>query len=149
MTYTSRMNLEKLMFDSAELIATQATCPRKSVGCVLVDIHSYSIVATGYNGAPEELPKCTEEGCIDEGGHCVRSVHAEIRALANSARRYVRLDGCVAYCTLLPCINCMQALMLAGIHTIFYDESYDRGEKEHLFRLAKLGAVYLIERNRS
>lgn len=124
-----------------------ASCPRKSVGCVIV-IPGGTVVAGGWNGAPDHMESCHQSGCIDEGGHCVRSVHAEIRAIAYAAKRGVMLSGAEAYTTLLPCINCMQALLEAGVRTIHYDQEYTREERNTLFKLAEIGRVILKERIR-
>lgn len=72
-----------------------------------------------------------------------------MRAIANAAKYGINLNGCIAFCTLLPCINCMQALLEAGVREIHYDESYVRDERFHVHRLAELGDVRLIERKRS
>lgn len=138
---------EHTFFNIANAMALEATCPRRSVGCVIVSEYD-GIVSAGYNGAPGGMDSCDEAGCLLEGGHCVRAVHAEIRAIADAALRGTSLKGCRAYCTLLPCVNCMQALLLSGIRVIVYDESYDRLERVHVLELARLGGVHLIERNR-
>lgn len=131
----------------AELWAHRATCPRRSVGCVIVDQFN-SVVATGYNGAPRGMPHCVDDGCVLEGGHCVRALHAEINAIAYAARRGVSLEGCEAYCTLLPCIQCMQALLACGVRVIHFDDAYRRREAKNVQRLAALGNLRLQERNR-
>lgn len=84
-----------------------------------------------------------------EGGHCVRAVHAEIRAISRAAKAGVVLNESTAFVTLLPCIQCMQALMLCGVREIYYDEVYDRPEKEHVHLLAEQGGIRLTERTRS
>lgn len=145
--YTSQLSVDDVMFQIAWQLSFQGTCPRRSVGCVLVDPKS-GIVSTGWNGAPEPVPSCLEQECIIEGGHCVRAVHAEMRAVADAARRGTSLDGCVAYCTLLPCIQCMQLMFTAGIRIINYDESYQRSERNHLHRLAVMAGIVLKERSR-
>ena len=52
-----------------DLIATRATCPRKSVGAIIVkDNH---VISVGYNGSLPGLPHCLDVGCDMEDGHCV------------------------------------------------------------------------------
>jgi len=104
-----------------------------------------AIVATGYNGAPRRMRHCYDAGCLLEGGHCVRAVHAEINAITNAARRGVPLEGCTAYCTLLPCIQCLQALYACGIRMVFFKETYEREEKDHLFQIAEDAGIALID----
>ena len=140
------MNEEK-NFGIAEAWSRRATCPRASVGCVIV-MEDSRIVTGGYNGAPEGQPTCLTDGCIIEGGHCVRAVHAEMRAVAYAARHGYALDRTTAFLTLLPCMNCLNALCLCGVTTIYYDKSYEREEREYVLLLAKRAGVRLIERTR-
>jgi dCMP deaminase len=143
MTRKKYPTFEETIFTIANTLARRSTCPRKHVGCVITDEFD-SIVAAGYNGPPSGMPTCMEVGCLLEGGHCVRTVHAEMAALASAARRGVTLRGCVAWCTLLPCIQCLQALVTAGITIIYYDEEYERSEKDELFKLVGRLNVKLI-----
>ena len=141
------MDNERFFFTLAEDQAKMAKCPRASVGCVIV-LGGEMILSTGFNGAPAGQVTCLDDGCIIEGGHCVRAVHAEARAIALAAKRGIRLDGAEAYVTLLPCINCMNALIIAGVKMIYYDQSYERAEKDWLHQLARSAHVRLIERTR-
>lgn len=137
--------IEETLFAIAERAALHATCPRRSVGCVLVK-NFQDVISIGYNSSPDGMPICLTSDCIIEGGHCVRVVHAEMWAILSAVRNGISLIGATAYCTLLPCINCMQSLYLAGVTRIVYDESYDRDEKNHLFQLAELAGIMLVER---
>jgi dCMP deaminase len=106
----------------ARTVATRATCPRASVGAVLVRGHR--ILTTGYNGAPRGVAHCTEAGCEMVSGHCVRSTHAEANAVVQGALHGVSLDEATAYCTHQPCVNCAKLLVSAGIVRIVYRDSY-------------------------
>jgi len=106
----------------ARTVATRATCPRASVGAVLVRDHR--ILTTGYNGAPRRVAHCTEVGCELINGHCVRSTHAEANAVVQGALYGVPLEGATAYCTHQPCINCAKLLISAGVVRIVYDAAY-------------------------
>jgi dCMP deaminase len=97
----------------ADEVATRATCDRRHVGAVLV--RDRSILATGYNGSVRGLPHCDDVGHQMRDGHCVRTVHAEANAVAQAARNGVRIDGATLYCTILPCLACMQLLANAGV----------------------------------
>ncbi len=107
----------------ARTVATRATCPRASVGAVLV--REQRILTTGYNGAPRRVPHCTEVGCELVAGHCVRSTHAEANAVVQGALHGVQLEGATAYCTHQPCVNCAKLLISAGIVRIVYEAPYD------------------------
>lgn len=103
-------------------VATRATCNRRHVGAVLV--RDRSILATGYNGSVRGLPHCDDAGHLMRDGHCVRTVHAEANAVAQAARNGVRIDGATLYCTILPCLACMQLLANAGIVRAVYAGEY-------------------------
>lgn len=79
----------------------------------------------------------------------MRALHAEINTIAFAARRGVRLEGCEAYCTLLPCVQCLQALLACGIRVVHYDEAYERSEREEVHRLADYASLRLLERTRA
>jgi dCMP deaminase len=64
------------------------------------------ILATGYNGSLRALPHCDEVGHLMDGGHCVRTVHAEANAIVQAARTGVRLEGGEIYVTASPCFGC-------------------------------------------
>jgi dCMP deaminase len=117
-----RPGWDEYFMEVARTVATRATCPRASVGAVLVRGHR--ILTTGYNGAPRGVAHCTEVGCEMIGGHCVRSTHAEANAVVQGALHGVSLDEATAYCTHQPCVNCAKLLVSAGIVRIVYRDSY-------------------------
>ena len=108
----------------ARVVATRGTCDRKQVGTVLV--RDRTIISTGYNGSIAGLPHCDDPavGHLMENGHCVRTIHAEINAVAQAARHGNSTAGCTCYCTASPCWPCFKALVNAGITRIVYEEFY-------------------------
>lgn len=52
----------------AHLVATRATCFRRSVGCVLTNARGH-VLSTGYNGRQAGAPHCNEnvETCLEYG----------------------------------------------------------------------------------
>lgn len=133
----------------ARTVATRATCPRASVGAVLVRAHR--ILTTGYNGAPRHVAHCTEVGCELSGGHCVRSTHAEANAVVQGALHGVGLEGATAYCTHQPCVNCAKLLISAGVERIVYDEAYPDAFAQALLAEAGVALVHFpsLERVRA
>ncbi len=113
-----------------QLVATRSTCPRRSVGALLVRDHR--VIASGYNGAPAGEPHCTEVGCDLENGHCVRTIHAELNALLQCSRYGIATQGVDAYCTDMPCKHCARALVQAGIQRIYYARPYESPETVQL-----------------
>lgn len=124
---TARATWDEYFGRIAAEVATRATCPRRHVGAVFV--REKSILATGYNGSVRGMSHCDDVGCLMVEGHCARTVHAEINALAQAARHGVRVEGATVYITAFPCWTCAKALFNAGVGRIVYAEPYqDRGE---------------------
>lgn len=126
-----RPSWDVYFLEIAALTATRATCDRKHVGAVLV--RENRILAGGYNGSIAGLNHCDEEGHDMLGGHCVRTVHAEVNAVADAARRGVALAGSTVYVTALPCWPCFKILAQAGTVRVVYAEAY-RAEDEQAIR---------------
>lgn len=117
-----RPGWDQYFMQIARTVATRATCPRASVGAVLVRDHR--ILTTGYNGAPRGVAHCTQGGCIIVNGHCVRATHAEANAIVQGALHGVGLQDATAYCTHQPCVNCSKLLISAGVVKIVYQDAY-------------------------
>lgn len=132
---SDRLSWDDYFMSIARMVSTRSTCPRKSVGAVLVRDHS--ILSTGYNGSVRGLAHCSEEGCMMEDDHCVATIHAEANAIIQAARNGVMLDGSECYVTASPCWNCFKMLANTGIVRIVYGEFY---RDERVFEVAtKLG----------
>jgi len=127
----------------AHLVATRATCPRRSVGALIVkDRH---ILATGYNGAPSGLTHCPEDGGINDwpkgclrAGHCIRSLHAEQNALLQAAKFGISCDGATMYVTCQPCNACAKMVINGGINRVIYEGDYPDDFSKELFRESKI-----------
>jgi dCMP deaminase len=122
----------------AHEVSTRATCDRKHVGCVLVI--EKRIIATGYNGSIPGMPHCDDIGHDMHNDHCVRTVHAEINAIAQAARAGTRTLGSDCYVNTYPCWPCFKSLAGAGVHRIFYDAEY-RADERVRSAAAALGIV--------
>ena len=127
----------------AHLVATRATCPRRSVGALIV--REKRIVATGYNGAPRGLSHCPELGPTEEwpigclrAGHCIRALHAEQNALLQAAMIGVPCEGATMYVTCQPCNNCAKMIINAGILRVIYEGDYPDEFSKELFRESKI-----------
>lgn len=119
-----RPDWDQYFLQMAQMVSTRSTCNRKQVGCVLT--RDNRILSTGYGGSIKGQPHCLDVGCdIDERtGGCIRTVHAEMNALAQAARNGVSTDGATAYVTMSPCYWCFKTLVNAGVVRIFYSEEY-------------------------
>jgi dCMP deaminase len=134
----------------AQLVKTRATCPRRSVGAVIV--RDKRILCTGYNGAPRGLPHCPEgggendwpKGCL-RAGHCIRALHAEQNALLQCAMMGIACEGSTIYVTCQPCNNCAKMIINAGITRVIYEGDYPDEFSKELFRDAKLEVMRFLD----
>jgi dCMP deaminase len=134
-----RPGWDEYFMQIARTVATRATCPRASVGAVLVRDHR--ILTTGYNGAPRHVAHCSDAGCRIVNGHCVRSTHAEANAIVQGALHGISLDGATAYATHQPCVGCSKLLISAGVVRIVYDLPYPDEDAEALLGEAGVAVV--------
>ena len=118
----TRPSWDEYFMATAMLIATRSPCERLHVGCVIVSSgeRKNRIVAAGYNGF---LPGTPHTSRVRDG-HEQATVHAEQNAVADAARRGSSVDGCIAYVSHFPCINCAKILAAAGIAEIRYHQDY-------------------------
>lgn len=118
-----RKSWNQYFIELAETVATRGTCDRAYVGCVIVNSEN-RIVSTGYNGSISGNPHCDEAGHTMRDGHCLATIHAEMNALLYCAKEGIAVNGCKAYVTHFPCLNCTKALIQSGISEIYYREGY-------------------------
>ena len=120
--FPHRPSWDEYFMATAVLISTRSSCERLNVGCVIVTggDRKNRLVAAGYNGY---LPGTPHVSHMREG-HEQATVHAEQNAVADAARRGSSVEGCVAYVTHYPCINCAKILAAAGIAEIRYRLDY-------------------------
>ncbi|HEY9757692.1 MAG TPA: anti-phage dCTP deaminase [Oculatellaceae cyanobacterium] len=62
-----------------------------------------------------------------------RSVHAEMAALIDAARRGLPVSGATMYATTFPCHECAKHLVAAGIKRLIYIEPYPKSKALELF----------------
>ncbi|RME73045.1 MAG: dCMP deaminase [Verrucomicrobia bacterium] len=121
-----RPTWDEYFMSMAFLISTRSVCERLQVGCVIVSTgeRKNRVIAAGYNGF---LPGTPHKSRVRDG-HEQATVHAEQNAIADAARRGISVEGCVAYVTHYPCINCAKILAAAGIRTIKFHLDYRNDE---------------------
>ena len=139
----ARASWDEYFMDIAVVVAARSTCARKHVGAVIV--RDKTILSTGYNGSVRGLPHCDEAGHMMEDGHCVRTIHAEINAVIQSAKNGARIDGASMYVTASPCWNCFKAICNAGIKRIVFEEFY---QDERIFEVSQALGIELVELHR-
>lgn len=133
---SNRISRETMLMAIARIISLRGTCARLRVGAVIA--YGGRVISTGYNGSAPGMSHCIDEGCqLDERNHCIRTIHAEINAIAYSARYGVSTEGCELYTTSSPCIICAKAIASAGIIRVHYQSEYD--ESKGLLYLKEVG----------
>lgn len=106
---------DEYWFRMAAVVATRATCPRASIGALLVRFDR--VISTGFNGSPpgaDHCPNTPEHLALD---HCRVSRHAEDNVLRNAL---LPAYGATLY-VVGPrpvCPNCADKLRQAGVTDI-------------------------------
>mgnify|MGYP001553070542 CR=1 FL=1 len=120
--FSRRPSWDEYFMATAVLISSRSNCERLHVGCVIVTggERKNRIVAAGYNGF---LPGAPHASRVRDG-HEQATVHAEQNAVADAARRGSSVEGCIAYVTHFPCLNCVKILAAAGIAEVKYRLDY-------------------------
>lgn len=141
-TTHKRPSWDEYFLQLSDLVSTRATCLRLKVGAVLVK--DKKIISTGYNGAPKNVPDCLEVGCLIRDEHCVRTVHAEVNAVAQAASHGISVQGATLYANWLPCYQCAKVLINAGMERVVYRRMYRPDpETRKLMKQAKIKLVCL------
>ena len=130
---SERISKDQYYLGIAESVGKRATCMRRKYGAVIVSKND-TIVSTGYNGAPREVPNCTDlEFCMrnylgskqgeDYGNLCL-SVHAEMNAMLSASTEemvgstlyIVGWDVALEqYASPQPCMICHRMMINSGI----------------------------------
>ncbi len=113
-----RISWDDYFMKAATLASIRSPCERLKVGCVLVK--NNRLISMGYNG----FLAGTDHRSIIRWGHEQATIHAEINAITDAAKRGVSIDDAEAYITHYPCINCFKALASSGVKKIYYQIDY-------------------------
>ena len=137
-----KISWDNYFMSIAEAVSTRATCDRKHAGAVIVK--DKRILATGYNGSMVGAEHCDDVGHLIEHNHCIRTVHAEKNAILQCAKYGISCNGANIYVNTFPCWNCFQAIVNAGIKTIYYSSDYEAAFKSLVFEYAEKLNIGLI-----
>lgn len=138
---TARPSWDDQHMEIARITSRRATCDRSHVGCVLVV--NNRIVSSGYNGSFAGADHCDDVGHHMVDGRCTRTVHAEMNAIADAARRGVSVEGATAYITRLPCAMCLKLLIASGVVRVVCDTVIKPQYIQEAEWLARTGGVTL------
>jgi dCMP deaminase len=114
-----RLDWDNYFMSIAVLASCRSACDRLHVGSVIVK--NNRVISMGYNGFIAGSPHISH---IVEG-HEQSTIHSEINAITDCAKRGVSLDEATIYITHYPCINCFKAIAACGIKKIIYLDNYN------------------------
>jgi dCMP deaminase len=149
----NRPSWDEYFMNMVEVIASRGTCDRGRTGVVIVK--DKRILSTGYVGSPPGLDHCDKVGHLmkkvvhqdgRESHHCLRTLHAELSAIAWAAKNGISLNGATLYCKMAPCFHCAKMLVSAGIIRIVCQKRYhDDSEAREVFEKAGIELEVLNE----
>ena len=134
---TTRLDKDAYFLQIADTVAQRSTCPRRQVGCILVDSKNH-IVSTGYNGVPSGFPHCIENPCPGahyppgEGLDLCEAIHAEVNAFLQLRSD----DELTAYMTILPCFTCGKMFANSKVKKIVALAEYVHAPTKEILQMA-------------
>lgn len=141
-----RQSKNQYFLQIAVIVSSRATCPRRSVGCVIVNKHGH-IKATGFNGVPKNFEHCTDKPCGGQNNKSSESLnscmatHAEQNALLQCDNV---MDIDTIYCTTSPCITCAKLIANTSCKKVIYSDIYR--DTSGIDMLKKLNIETIYER---
>ncbi len=114
----TRLNWDEYFMSIALLSSCRSPCCRLHVGSVIVKDNR--IISMGYNGFLPGAPHTSR--IID--GHEQSTIHSEVNAIGDCARRGTSLDKSTIYITHYPCANCFRSIASCGIREVIYLDDY-------------------------
>ena len=115
---THRISWDEYFMSIALIASSRSSCSKLHVGSVIVKDNR--IVAMGYNGHIAGAVHNTHE----RDGHEMSTIHSEMNAIADCAKRGVSLADGTIYVTHYPCINCFKSIASCGVKEICYLNDY-------------------------
>ena len=122
----------EILFNSQRL----STCNRGRVAAVIQPLHDFQSCVVGYSHSMTDETCDTDGHKLDDGGsHCVRTIHAEVMAIAKAASMGLSTRGATCYTTRLPCEACVRALRCANVRSVMVHETVIATEQEWADRI--------------
>ena len=126
---TTRIDWDEYFMSIALLGSCRSSCSRLHVGSIIVKDNR--IISMGYNGY---IAGSQHVSHIREG-HEQATVHSEINAITDCAKRGVSVKDAKIFITHYPCINCFKAIASCGINEIIYLEDYNNDNLVNILAL--------------
>lgn len=145
----NRPTWQKYFIEMANLVSQRSTCLRRHVGAILV--RDNQIISTGYNGAPKNIPHCSQSGCMRVSNNVpsgqrhelCRGVHAEQNAIIQAAINGSSTRSAELYCTNHPCSICAKMIINAEIKTVYIFDGYPDDLARLLFKEADVELILI------
>ena len=115
---TTRLSWDEYFISLTLLLASRSPSNRLKVGSVIVK--NNRIISAGYNGFPPSTP----HESVMQNGHEINTVHSEINAICDAAKRGVSIEGGTIYINYFPCIHCTKSIIASGIKDVIYYKDY-------------------------
>jgi dCMP deaminase len=145
-----RPDIGDYFMELAVAVRRRANCTGNRVGAVLVS--DRRIVATGYNGTPENMPNCTDGGChrcnnrdkypTGTGYDLCICVHAEQNALLSAARFGISVANATMYTTMRPCFGCTKEMLQAKIAGVYFIHDWSHPDEDKQAEYGRLQARF-------
>jgi dCMP deaminase len=97
----------------ARYVSTASKDSSTQVGCIVVK-GDKTVVSSGYNGLPRGADDSIPTRLV-RPEKLFWFEHAERNALYSAAKTGNSVDGCTAYSTLCPCMDCARGIIQSGI----------------------------------
>jgi dCMP deaminase len=117
-----RINWDEYFMSIALLASCRSPCCRLHVGSVIVNDNR--IISMGYNGFFSGVQHISHV----RDGHEQATIHSEVNAITDCAKRGVSTNSSTIYVTHYPCINCFKTIASCGIKKIIYLDDYKNDE---------------------
>lgn len=133
---TKRLTWDEYFVSLSLLLASRSPSMRLKVGSVIVK--NNRIISAGYNG----FPASTEHVSIMKNDHEINTIHSEINAICDAAKRGVSIQGATIYINYFPCIYCTKSIIASGIKKVVYYKDYHNDDLVHiLFKNSNINIV--------
>jgi len=113
-----RLDWDEYFLSICFLISSRSSCNRLHVGSIIVK--DKRILSAGYNGFISGAPHISRI----RDNHELGTIHSEINAITDCAKRGINIDNSTIYITHYPCINCFKSIIASGIKNIIYHFDY-------------------------
>ena len=133
---TKRLTWDEYFVSLSLLLASRSPSMRLKVGSVIVK--NNRIISAGYNG----FPASTEHVSIMKNDHEINTIHSELNAIGDAAKRGVSIQGATIYINYFPCIYCTKSIIASGIKKVVYYKDYHNDDLVHiLFKNSNINFV--------